>query len=58
MSASILDPFIPYLQTRLTEGCCNVTRLWNEIREKGFRGKAGVVRSGIAQIQVVSRVMV
>lgn len=48
---SIVDPFMPYLQARLAEGYRNVTRLWNEIREKGFQGKAGVVRAGIARLQ-------
>jgi transposase len=33
-----IDAYIPYLQTRLTEGCTNQSRLWREIRDQGFTG--------------------
>jgi transposase len=35
---SILDPFLPYLERRLQEGCENASQLWREIQEKGYAG--------------------
>ena len=35
---SILDPFLPYLEQRLQEGCENASQLWREIQEKGYPG--------------------
>ena len=37
--ASILDPYLPYLEKRLGEGCENASQLWREIVEKGYPGK-------------------
>jgi transposase len=42
-----IDPYIPYLQTRLTEGCMNQSRLWREIREQGFTGTRSLVAKWI-----------
>jgi transposase len=33
-----LAPFAPYLRERWAAGCHNATRLWQELREHGFRG--------------------
>jgi transposase len=33
---SQLDPFVPYLQHRWAEGCCNGHQLWREIRAMGY----------------------
>jgi transposase len=33
-----LAPFAPYLRERWEAGCHNATRLWHELRERGFRG--------------------
>ncbi|GAB5426433.1 MAG: ISL3 family transposase [Crocinitomicaceae bacterium] len=41
--SSILDPFIPYLETRLTQGCENASQLWREIQAQGFTGASGQV---------------
>jgi transposase len=35
--------FAEYLQQRWTEGCHNATKLYEEIREKGYRGKRSMV---------------
>lgn len=36
--ASILDPYVPYLQQRWAEGCTNASQLWREIKTKGYGG--------------------
>ncbi len=41
---SILDPYLPYIHKRWAEGCDNALRLWREIKEKGYGGKAAMVR--------------
>jgi transposase len=38
-----VQAFADYLQQRWTEGCHNATRLYNEIRAKGYRGKRSMV---------------
>lgn len=37
---SILDPFLPYLQQRLGEGCENALQLWREIQQQGYPGSS------------------
>lgn len=41
---SPLDRFIPYLHQRWAEGCHNITQLWREIVEHGYRGQPAMVR--------------
>ena len=41
---SIIDPYLPYLEMRVGEGCDNGTQLWREVREMGFAGTAKQVR--------------
>ena len=36
--ASILDPFVPYLERRIEEGVLNCNKLFGEIREQGYEG--------------------
>ena len=36
--ASILDPFVPYLEKRIEEGVLNCNKLFGEIREQGYEG--------------------
>src|SRR5215471_17134803 len=38
-----IDAYIPYLRTRLAEGCTNQSRLWREIRARGFTGTRSLV---------------
>jgi len=42
-----IDAYIPYLRTRLAEGCTNQSRLWREIREQGFTGTCSLVAKWI-----------
>lgn len=45
--AGKIDPYIPYLQTRLAEGCTNHSRLWREIQAQGFTGTRSLVAKWI-----------
>jgi hypothetical protein len=36
--ASILDPYLPYLQERWAAGCTNAHQLWREIHAQGYPG--------------------
>jgi transposase len=38
-----IDAYIPYLRTRLAEGCTNQSRLWREIQARGFTGTRSLV---------------
>jgi transposase len=40
---SSFDPHAAYVLSRWKQGCRNVTLLWNEIRERGFRGSIRLV---------------
>jgi transposase len=44
---SKIDPYIPYLQQRLIEGCTNQSGLWREIRTQGFTGTRSLVAKWI-----------
>jgi transposase len=43
-----VNEFGAYLQQRWNEGCHNATRLFQEIREKGYRGKRAMVARFVA----------
>jgi len=43
-----VNEFADYLQQRWNEGCHNASRLYQEIREKGYGGKRGMVASFVA----------
>ena len=45
--AGKIDPYIPYLQTRLAEGCTNQSRLCREIQQQGFTGTRSLVAKWI-----------
>ncbi len=51
-SGSILDPYIPYIHRRWAEGCKNAVQLWREIKEKGYEGKAAMVRRYARRLRV------
>jgi transposase len=40
---SIVDPYLPYLYTRLQQGCRNGMQLWREIQQQGYPGTYGQV---------------
>jgi hypothetical protein len=46
---SILDPYIPYLERRLAEGCENGLALWRELRARGFPGGNKQVHRWLAE---------
>jgi transposase len=35
---SLLDPYVPYLEKRLAQGCRNANQLWRELVAQGFSG--------------------
>jgi transposase len=37
-AASILDPYLPYLERRWQEGCQNALQLWRELQAQGYTG--------------------
>lgn len=41
---SILDPYIPYIHKRFSEGCQDARQLWREIKEMGYPAKDRMVR--------------
>jgi hypothetical protein len=43
-----VNAFAEYLQQRWDEGCHNASRLYREIREKGYRGKRAMVARFVA----------
>jgi transposase len=45
--AGKIDAYIPYLRTRLAEGCTNQSRLWREIQAHGFTGTRSLVAKWI-----------
>ncbi len=46
---SRLDPYLAYLEKRLTEGCENAMALWREVRDQGFRGTHRQVHRWVAE---------
>lgn len=51
---SRLDPFKDYLHQRWQEGCHNATRLYHEIRTRGFRGSRTTVRAYLAPLRTAA----
>jgi transposase len=50
---SILDPYLPYLERRLAEGCENGLALWRELRGMGFPGGNKQVHRWLAERRTV-----
>jgi transposase len=48
-SATILDPYLAYLQQRWEAGCSNGAQLWREIRAQGYPGGHRQVRRWVHQ---------
>ena len=43
------QPYARYLEQRLQQGSCNVSQLWRELRQQGYRGQLGSVRNWLRQ---------
>ena len=54
--AGLLDEFTPYLHGRWNEGCTNATRLFEEIRARGYRGRASMVRAYLQQFRTTAHI--
>jgi hypothetical protein len=48
---SLLDPYKPYILKRWQEGCWNGTQLFDEIKERGYRGSDPYLRCFIADLR-------
>jgi len=48
---SILDGHKPYLHQRWAQSCTNATRLFHELRERGYQGGTTVVRHYVQQLR-------
>ena len=46
---SIIDPYLPYLQVRLAEGCADAAALWREVRAQGYPGTTTQVRRWLSE---------
>ncbi len=49
--ASVLDPYVPYLVRRWSEGCHNGKRLYREIREQGYANSEETCARFTAQLR-------
>ena len=47
-SKSLIDPYLPYLEKRLAQGCRNANQLWQELKAQGFRGSYKLVNRWLA----------
>jgi transposase len=45
---SLLDPYMPYLEKRLAQGCRKANQLWEELKAQGFRGSYKPVNRWLA----------
>lgn len=45
---SRLNPYIPYLEERLAQGCRNANQLWKEVLAQGFKGSYKVINRWLA----------
>ncbi|MFJ1609385.1 hypothetical protein ACIOHS_39505 [Streptomyces sp. NPDC088253] len=48
---SNLDPFRPYIEQRITEGCTNLSRLHGELRERGARCSYSTLRDYVQPLR-------
>ena len=46
---SMLDPYLPYLEQRVTEGCLNAQQLYREIQQRGYPGLSSQVSKWMTQ---------
>ena len=50
-NGSILEPYFSYIHRRWAEGCHNASQLWREIKQKGYGGKAAMVRRYVRRLR-------
>src|SRR5436305_9395268 len=55
--ASHVDRYLPYLRKRWEEGCHNMTRLFQELVEQGYKGSYGSVRDNMMRLTPQGRKM-
>jgi transposase len=48
---SAVDAYGDYLRQRWSEGCTNATRLWREIRDRGFTGGPSIVKDWVRRLR-------
>jgi len=48
---ALLDPYVPYLLQRWDQGCQTGTRLWQELRDQGYRGSLATVARAVARLR-------
>ncbi|MEV5540114.1 ISL3 family transposase [Saccharopolyspora shandongensis] len=53
---SLLDEFKPYLRQRWNAGCTNATRLFHEIKQRGYRGGLKIVLEYLHPFRAAGRV--
>ncbi|MFI9638048.1 hypothetical protein ACIHAX_35715 [Nocardia sp. NPDC051929] len=53
---SLLDEFKPYLHQRWNQGCTNAARLFEEIRSRGYRGRASMVRACLQRFRTTAHI--
>ena len=44
-----VEPYARYLEQRLQQGCRNVSQMWRELRQQGYRGQLGSVWNWLRQ---------
>ena len=50
----MVDEYAPYLHQRWNDGCTDATRLWREIRARGYRGGYSRVRDYLAPLRATA----
>ena len=51
---SMLQEHVPYLHQRWNAGCTDATRLWRELRARGYRGGYSLVRDYLAPLRATA----
>jgi transposase len=49
--SSQLDPYLPYALKRWSEGCHNMTRIYEEIKTQGYKGSYDIVRAHLTPLR-------
>ena len=49
-----VDAYTGYLDQRLLQGCRNISQLWRELRQQGYRGNSAVSGTGFGNIKGIA----